>query len=393
MLLVSLLVTLVAAAFAEPPSAAQRYAEQGQQALAAGHFEEAEHAFEKLRALEPAVAEVHANLGTVYFEEGKLGLAVTSLRQALKLKPGLTRSESLLGLALSELGRFKEAAPVLEKCFHHSTDTDSKRTCGLELERAYTGLDRHSDAVQVALELNRLFPDDAEVLYHGGKIFGNFAFLSIQRLATAAPASLWRHLAEAEANESQGESDAAISEYRQVLALDPKRPGIHYRLGRTLLRRSRQSAAPDDVEQARKEFALELEIDPSNANAAYEAGEIHRNASEIAEAQKFFEQALQYYPDFEQAQLGLAAVLISQSQPAEALPHLQKALALNKENEVTWYRLSQVQGMLGHDAEQKTAFAEFRRLRDAKSVREESAKKIFSQAEVTPQQADAPPAK
>ncbi len=119
-----------------------------------------------------------------------------------------------------------------------------------------------------------------------------------------APASVWRHQAEAEANESQGSYDAAISEYRQVLSADPRRPGIHYRLGRTLLARSRQNNTPDDIAAAAKEFEQELELDPGNANAAYELAEIHRNAGELDQAQKFFEQALNDYPGFRGSSLG-----------------------------------------------------------------------------------------
>ena len=195
----------------------------------------------------------------------------------------------------------------------------------------------------------------------------------MQKLAQVAPASVWRHQAEAEAYESQGSYDAAISEYRQVLSVDPRRPGIHYRIGRTLLARSRQTNTPHDYAAA-KEFEQELQVDPGNANAAYELGEIHRNAGEFDEAQKFFEQALQYYPDFEEAHLGLAAVLMSLQKPELALPHLQKAVSLNAGNEVAWYRLSQVQGMLGHEAEQKKAFAEFQRLRSQKSSQQEAGK-------------------
>jgi len=53
--------------------------------LASGRYEEAQRAYEKLRELEPGVAEVHANLGLIYFEEKKFEQAVPALRQALKL--------------------------------------------------------------------------------------------------------------------------------------------------------------------------------------------------------------------------------------------------------------------------------------------------------------------
>jgi tetratricopeptide (TPR) repeat protein len=375
-------------ALAQSADPVEKYSEQGQSALAQGNYAEAETAFEKLRDLEPGVAEVHANLGLIYFQERKFELAVSTLRQALKLKPALAKSGALLAMSLSELGRYGDALPGLEKGFRQSSDPPIKRMCGLQLLRAYTGLRRDSKAVEVALELNRLYADDPEVLYHTGRIFGNYAFLSMQKLAQVAPASVWRHQAEAEAYESQGSNDAAISEYRQVLSVDPRRPGIHYRIGRTLLARSRQSNSPDDVAAAAREFGLELEVDPGNANAAYELGEMHRTAGELGDAQKFFSQALQYYPDFEEAQLGLASVLMSLQKPDLALPHLEKAVALNAANEVAWYRLSQVLGILGQEAEQKKAFAEFQQLRNQKSSQEETGKQIFSPDEVTRQQLD-----
>ncbi len=367
----------------------QRYSDAGQKALEDGDYATAERAYEKFRDLEPEIAEVHANLGLIYFElRENIGEAIPEFQRALKLKPSLAKTETLLAMSLSEISRYREALPGLEKGFRGSLDPEMKRLCGLHLERTYTGLRRDSDAVKVGLELNRLYPKDPEVLYHNGRIFGNFAFLTMQRLAQVAPDSIWRHQSAAEAYESQGSYDSAISEYRQVLSVDPRRPGIHYRIGRTLLTRSRQSNVPDDIAAAVKEFAQELEVDPGNANAAYELGEIHRNAGEFDEAQKFFERAVQDHPDFEEAQLGLAAVLMSLQKPDLALPHLQKAVALNAENEVAWYRLSQVQGMLGHEAEQKKAFAEFQRLRNQKSSQQEAGKQILSPDEVTPQQLD-----
>jgi tetratricopeptide (TPR) repeat protein len=119
-----------------------------------------------------------------------------------------------------------------------------------------------------------------------------------------------------------------------VLALDPRRPGIHYRLGRTLLARARQFTSSEDLASAQSEFEQELAADPLNGNAAYEMAEAHRNEGPLEEAQKLFERALKSHPDFEEAQLGLASVLMSQQKPQQALPHLQKAIELNPKNAV-----------------------------------------------------------
>lgn len=371
---------------AQSSGAAGQYAEQGQRALADGHYSEAEQAFEKLRQLEPSVAEVHANLGLIYFQERKFEQAVPALRQALKLKPSLTKTDSLLAISLSELGRYREALLGLEKGFRRSSDPETRRMCGLHLERAYTGLQQNHKAVEVALELDKLYPHDPEVLYHSGRIYGNFAYLTMENLAKVAPNSSWRHQAMAEAYESQGNS-IAVTEYREVLKLDPSRAGIHYRLGRALLAESQKANSADDAAEALTEFQKELDLNPSNSNAAYEIGEAHRKAGELDAAQKFFELALTYYPEFEEAHLGLAAVLIAVQKPEQALPHLQKAVALDADDEVAWYRLAQAQKALGNEGEQQKALVEFRRVHHQVN-QQKLIEKVFSPSEVTKQELD-----
>src|SRR5438874_8227318 len=115
------------------PISLQRYTEQGQKALASGRYEEAEHAFEKIRELEPGMAEVHANLGAIYFQERKFDKAVPALRQAIKLNPHLVKSATLLAISLSELGRYSEALPGLEKGFYGSYDSVVMLLSGLQL--------------------------------------------------------------------------------------------------------------------------------------------------------------------------------------------------------------------------------------------------------------------
>ena len=368
----------------------ERYSQEGQKALAEERYGDAERAYEKLRDLDPEVAEIYANLGLIYFQEKKFDQAIPSLRHALKLNPRLPKLDTLLAMSLSELGQYHEALPGLDKGFHRSADPAIKRMCGLQLERAYSWLREDSKAVEVALELNRLYPNDPEILYHNGKVFGNFAFLSMQKLSKIAPESVWRHQAAAEAYESQGSYVQAIDQYQRVIALDPRRPGIHYRLGRTLLARSREASSPDDLSEASKEFQKELQLDSSNANAAYELGEIYRTSGQLNEAKEAFELALKSHPDFEEAHLGLAAVLMSLGQPGFALPHLQKALALNHDDAVSWYRLARTESALGNTAEAQKADAEFQRLRQKPS--EHLAQPIFTPDEVTKQKIESNPA-
>ncbi len=189
----------------------QQYSEAGQRALAAGHYDEAESNFQKLLAIAPDIAEIHATLGLVYFQEKKFDQAVPELQRALKLKPALGRANTLLAMSLSETGQFQEALPGLEKGFQHPPDPATKRMCGLQLMRTYTGLQRDQDAVKMALQLNELYPNDPEILYQTGRVYGNYAFLTFHKLKVVAPTSIWRHQAAAEAFESEGSTDLRYS--------------------------------------------------------------------------------------------------------------------------------------------------------------------------------------
>ncbi len=179
-----------------------------------------------------------------------------------------------------------------------------------------------------------------------------------------------------------------IGEYREVLRLDPRRPKIHYRIGRTLLARWQLNHSPEDQAEATKEFEQELQSDPGNANAIYELAEIHRQQNELDQAQQLFESALQYYPDFEEAHVGLATTLMAQQKPDLALPHLQRAVALNADDEVAWYRLGASGSSLGQQGRTNKALAQFQRLRSqialqqATSTPGEVTKQVLQNGEV-----------
>lgn len=185
---------------------------QGEKALAEGRYSDAELIYRSLKKLNPGIAEVHARLGLTLFQEKQFEAAVPFLRQAFRLKPALPNTDVLLAMCFSELGQYSEALPGLEKGFRHSADRVLKRMAGLQLERTYTGLQRDRNAVETAIEMAKTYPDDPEVLYHASRLFGNFAYVTLLKLATVAPDSPWRHQAAGEVYESQEQHNLAISE-------------------------------------------------------------------------------------------------------------------------------------------------------------------------------------
>ena len=83
--------------------------------------------------------------------------------------------------------------------------------------------------------------------------------------------------------------------------------------------------------------------------------------------------ALKNDSQFEEAEIGLGRVLLTQGKPELALSRLQRAISLNPHNEVSQYQLSQAYRALGRTAEQQKALNEFQRLRAEKARRDEKA--------------------
>jgi tetratricopeptide (TPR) repeat protein len=347
--------------------AMQRHVQMGQQAMAAGNYDVARINFEEAVKLAPGIAELHATLAALYFEQRAYELTVREVRTAQKLKPSLPRLDMLLALSLSELGEYKEALPKLEKEFKQSADADDRRMCGLQLLRAYGTVGRDNDAVETALQLNRLYPDDPEVLYHTGRIYGNQAYVVMEKLHDSAPNSVWMLQAQGEANEANKDYDSALIAFNHVLQIDPRRPGIHYKIGRVYLRRFNDARRPEDREQAKREFNAELELDPGNGNAAYELAQMAADDNNLDEAKARFEQIVQRFPEFEQALVGLGGVYLQSQDAAQAVRPLEQATKVDPTDEVAWYRLAQAQRGAGNHEESQKAMETFRKLHDASS--------------------------
>jgi len=362
--------------------AAGQYAAAGQQAMAAGNYAAAQTNFENLAKLEPGIAEIHATLAAIYYKQHEYDLAVREIHAALKLKPGLPKLDSLLGLSLAEEGRFNDALPGLQKGFKQTADPEVRRMCGLQLMRVYSDLNRDSEAVETALALNKFYPDDPEVLYHTGRIYGNIAYVVMEKLHDDAPGSVWMLQAQSEAYESQKDYDSAIDAYTHILSLDARRPGIHYRLGRVYQKRFEETHKPEDRDAAVREFTAELGVDPSNGNAEYELGYIQADLGNLEEARKDYEQVVAHFPDFEEALVGLGGVYLGLEKPELAAAPLDRATRVRPDDQVAWYRLAEAARGTGDKETVQRAMAKFQELRKARPA---GAAKPQSTEEVTPQ--------
>jgi tetratricopeptide (TPR) repeat protein len=360
-------------------------AARAQQEMAQGNDSAARKDFEQLSALRPDVAEVHATLAALDFQGKNYAEAVRQIHLAQKLKPGLPRLNALLGLSQAALGQYRAAKPALENCFQRQSERSLRRLCGLQLMRVDQGLEMDTDAVRIALALDQAFPDDPEILYHTGRVYGSYAYEVMERLHDKAPNSVWMLLAQGEANESAKNYAAAIIAYRHVLEMDPNRVGVHYRLGRMYLAQFDDTAKAEDRQLAMQEFEKEVTLDPADGNAAYEIANMQAQFGQLNEARVDFQALVNRIPDFEQALVGLGGVEIQAGQFAQAIGPLERATHLQPEDEVAWYRLFVARRGSGDESGARVAMDTYRRLHSAAAP---GSGLRASDSEVTPQKLD-----
>ena len=80
-------------------------------------------------------------------------------------------------------------------------------------------------------------------------------------------------------------------------------------------------------------------------------------------ARLLFASALQYYPDFEEANVGLGRTLIAIGKPEESISYFEKAAKLNPRDEVLYYQLSLAYKALGKPEEQRSALDRFQQIK------------------------------
>ncbi len=247
-------------------------------------------------------------------------------------------SEAGRAVTLAESGHCAEALPLLTKAIRQAAAPDLKKRIGLDGLHCAMTHDVPYESLEFLVVLSRDFPHDPEVLYAATHAYSDLSMLSSQDLARDAPFSYQVHELNAEALELQGKWDQASVEYRRILDINPMLPGIHARLGRTLL--SKPQPSPVEVEQAKKNFEEELEIDPRNPTAEYVLGQLATDANDSATAILHFTRATKLDATFSEAYLGLGMALNSAKRFTEAISALETYEKLAPDSPTGHYQLA-----------------------------------------------------
>jgi len=270
--------------------------------------------------------------GIAEFNRGQYAAAQTWLEKA----PDSPQRRTFLALTRAATGHCDTAREELTAQFAKDAASDLGRLAGLALTQCQLAEGNYDDAVPVLARLRALHPADADVLYQSARLHMKAWNDTLYEMFQKTPNSYRVNQISAEIFETQNRYMEAISEYRKAIEKNPAALNLHFRLGRALLL---ESHSQDNLALARREFEAELALNPADAVAEYETGQVLLISQEPGDAVKHFERAVVITPDFPEALQALAKTRMDAKQYPEAIVLLEKVVRLQPANETAHYGL------------------------------------------------------
>ncbi len=116
----------------------------------------AEQTFEAARDLVPESPEIHNNLGLIHARQGDHEQAITDFERALELEPGVATVEHNLGFSLQAIGAYEEAVDHYQAALALG-ETEASTLANMAI--AYYESDQPAEAAELAREALALDPD------------------------------------------------------------------------------------------------------------------------------------------------------------------------------------------------------------------------------------------
>jgi tetratricopeptide (TPR) repeat protein len=334
---------------------AEEYLQRKQPALAIPEFA-------AVVAADPHNLDAQANLGVLLYFTGQPEQAEPHLRAALAIDPKESKLQALLGFCEHRSGQLQSARNDLSAALPNLADQKVRRQAGLELVGIDTALNDLPAATVVVNQLKASFPTDPEILYAAYRVYTDLGNEALLDLSIAAPDSAQMHQAMAHVLIRDRDTDAAISNMRAALKIDPNLPGGHFELAEELY----ASSEPALKSQAEQEYKLAIQQNPGDAAALTKLGDIAGARDDHDTAIARYKEALAIQPDNEDAAIGLAYQLTESGHPDAALTLLTEVVKTDPTNVMAHYRLSAVYRRLRRMDDAKREIAEYERLKAMK---------------------------
>src|SRR5260370_170347 len=225
----------------------------------------------------------------------------------------MATSSALLGISLSELGRYAEARPHLEEALRRNPkDNDAEKFLANDLIKLG---DLESAAARLKQIADRQ-PQDQEVWYLLGEVYMQLSQQALTKMNAINPDSELVHEMSGEIMESMKNYDGALFEYKKAaevdkaLAICPNLIQARVDRGRALLKLNRNEEAVKDLQAA-------TQASPDDPGAHFFLAQAYRGLGRTGEAQA----EMQIYSKLEESSRAATAARARELIQNKEAPH------------------------------------------------------------------------
>jgi tetratricopeptide (TPR) repeat protein len=287
-------------------------------------LEELGNAYDKLGSLPQAerafkgAAEASANsdaallgLAVVYLRQGEFQKGVDTVHTLLSQEPMHAQARQLLGKLYFSMNRFDAASLELQEARRLAPE-DSET--GVTLAFTYLRQQQLEKAQKIFAELLQRHGESPQIHIMFGAAYRETEY-----------------------------ANQAVAEFKRAVALNADYPRLRYYMALAYLSQERSNAIP----LALAELAEEIRRHPDEYSAHYLAGLINVQERKLQEALPYLEKAASLEPTNPDAPLYLGQALYLLDRTDQAVPLLQKSVALTKDPSRNQYQIAKAHYLLG----------------------------------------------
>lgn len=280
----------------------------GQEAMKQGQYARAAEDFKKVLAVEPNLVEAEVNLGLAYQSLFEYELALRNLTKALRERPNLLGPTVIVGMDYLKLGSPEKAVAYLQQALKLDP---SNHDAAQALASSYLGEENFPSAAEEFRELAAMDSDKAGAWFQLGHEYLDLSARLAFRGARLYPESAWGHRFLGDLLYQRSRWEDAVKEYQKAATVDPRQPGLHTSMGQAYLHAGK-------LEEAEKEFRLELQADSQNEPAWLGLANLQLTKDQSADALESLAKVWEISPEFLSVQRFPSVDLSSVSAKASA---------------------------------------------------------------------------
>ncbi len=328
-LVVSLGYAPISLAQDETPSEIEigRQVNQGRIALEAGKVDEALTLYQEILRHNPNHVEAHFRLGSIYWRQKNLQLALQHFQKSVELDPDKVSLRLSLGGFYEQVRQLDAALNEYQIIIEKSPDSNeariAKKRMTLVTAKNFAAKGQLDKAIEMLESLLKEYPEDPRVLQHLG-----FAYMLANRLEDAAviyngvlkkePKNDLAHMNLAAVYEKMADFPKALHHLQRVEKLTRDELRLKEAQVRIGLLHSEQAKQEGDTQGALNELIRVLEINPNHPVVNDKVAEIYYGLGRLVDAEEAMRNVLRVVPKNLDVRLRLANLYLQRKNAIDA---------------------------------------------------------------------------